>query len=152
MRVQLQSHFAPGKGSQDEELRRDALSAKRSLLLDGVWDAVTRAVGSVPAASKLPTRCVYIGGYKGLCDKRMKEILERDCGRMEAFEWHEGWSFARWAREEAAEKALMARWKAGARGPALVVLPAPDGKIVRGGLLLEMSRGQGTCSRIARKV
>jgi hypothetical protein len=121
--------------------RKEALAAKRELILGGTWEAVAATGagrGDTKAATHRPTRCVYFGGYSDIGERGMRAMVERKCGRMEAFEWHGAWCFAKWNKEDAAARALSTEWKEAARGSSLVVLPAPGGRVVRGGLLLEM--------------
>ncbi len=137
-------HIAPNSDATwVDAARQEALAAKRELILGGTWEAVAatgaaRGRGDMKAPTQTQTRCVYFGGYSDIGERGMRAMVERKCGRTEAFEWHGAWCFAKWAKEDAAVRALSTEWKEAARGSSLVVLPAPGGRVVRGGLLLEM--------------
>jgi hypothetical protein len=124
-----------------DAVRKEALAAKRELILGGTWESVAATAADASAksvAGPTPTRCVYFGGYADIGERGMRDMLERRCGRVEAFEWHGAWCFAKWAKEDAAARALSTEWRDANRGSPMVVLPAPGGRVVRGGLLLEM--------------
>lgn len=120
-------------GSRGEwnSVRAEALGAKRVMLLSGTWGAIKAADPDVGQAAGA---CVYVGGLAGRAEWEVRALLEGRCGRLDDFEWCRSWCFAKFGGAAGAARAL----GLGSDLEGLVVVPAPAGRVVRGGVLLEM--------------
>lgn len=61
-------------------------------------------------------------------------MLESRCGRVDDFEWCRSWCFAKFGASAGAARAMVGGDSFGG----MVVVPAPGGRVIRGGILIEM--------------
>ena len=132
-----------GSASEWDASRLEALAAKRNMVLNNTWGGVSHTAGASSASSPSSLQkgidTVYIGRLGGRPEKEVRSVLENKCGRVDDFEWCRSWCFAKFGSSAGAAKAVAA----GDSFEGMVALPAPGGRVVRGGVLVEMgTRGK----------
>jgi hypothetical protein len=108
------------------------------MMLNNTWGEVSQTAGawsaSSPSSPQKGIDTVYIGRLGGRPEREVRGMLESKCGRVDDFEWCRSWCFAKFGSSAGAARAVAA----GDSFEGMVALPAPGGKVVRGGVLVEM--------------